>query len=406
MKPIPSLAVTGLSILLFMALPAAASDPANTGRTALADSAETAYSNPAGMVRMEKTTKTVQGILAYGLIEFDVDESKTTVDGGNPDSDHTPIVIPAFYYVKPVNDEWYLGFSMNIPSGFGSDYGSSWAGRYFTDSFTLVYVGMTPSVAYKFNEHLSLGASLNATYTYSESEARINNPGPGQPDGKFQYDGDDLGFTGTVSMMYQWNSKTRMGMSYTGETDTDVEGDLRLKGLGPILDATIGDLDGSTIKVKTVLPQKFSVGIYHELESGKYVTADALWIDFSEFGTGKISIENNGVFKPEGIYKDIYGLTLGIGIPMDSDTTIKFGAMYFSEAVSDSKRTLSLRLDRIIGVGTGISQKFKGYTLDTNFNIYNMGDASVDTGNNLLRGRVAGESDTPWGLSFDIALHW
>ncbi len=395
-----------LLLLLFIALPSQASDPANAGRFAHADSAETAYNNPAGMVRIEETSKTLQTILAYSFIEFDVDENKTTVDGGDPDSDTNFIGIPAFYYVKPVNDEWYLGFSMNVPSGFGSDYGGDWAGRYYTDSFALVYVGMTPSVAYKIDDHFSIGASINFTYSYSETEVAINNPGPGQPDGRLKYDGDDLGYTGTISLLYQWDEQTRLGLSYTGETDTSVKGDLRLRGLGPVLDAAIGHLDGTTLKAEAILPQKFQLGVYHALDSGNYLTADAFWIDFSEFGTGAISVENNGVFQPEGIYKDMYGLTLGMGFPIDSETTIKVGAIYISEAVTDDKRTLTLRLNRIWGVGTGISKKLENSTLDFNLNVYNIGDAPVDTGNNLLRGRVVGENETPFGVSIDMSWHF
>ena len=82
-------------------------------------------------------------------------------------------------------------------------------------------------------------------------------------------------------------------------------------------------------------PQRLQVGLYHEFDSGRYVTVDGLWVDFSEFGTGDITVENNAVVAPEGIYDDIWGITLGLGFPQDDRTTWKVGLMYVSEAVDD-----------------------------------------------------------------------
>jgi len=386
--------------------PLEASSPAHTGLFAAADTAETAYSNPAGMVRLEETTKTLQGIVAYSFMEFEVDESRTSVTGGDPDSDNTLIVIPAFYYVKPFWENWRFGFSVNVPSGFGSDYGKEWAGRYYTDSYSLVYVGFTPSIAYRIDEHWSVGASLNMTYTYSEANARINNPDVSW-DGKLQYDADAIGVTAALSLLYQFNDHTRIGLSYTGETSTDLEGDLELSRLGPLLGGTIGRLDGVKIKVDNILPQRFQAGLYHEFESGRYVTADGLWIDFSEFGTGDISVEGSTVVSPEGIYNDLWGITLGMGFPRDALTTWKVGIMYLSKAVDDDKRTLALRLDRIWALGVGVSKQLDDSRLDLNLNVYDLGDAAVDTGaGSPMRGRVVGESSSPYAVSVDIAWHW
>jgi long-chain fatty acid transport protein len=81
--------------------------------------------------------------------------------------------------------------------------------------------------------------------------------------------------------------------------------------------------------------------------------------------------------------------------------------MYLSKAVDDDKRTLALRLDRIWAVGVGISRQLDDSRLDLNLNVYNLGDAPVDTGTgNPMRGRVVGESSSPYAISIDIAWHW
>ena len=51
-----------------------------------------------------------------------------------------------------------------------SDYGDDWAGRYYSDQYTLVYVGLNPSLAYRLNDKWSLGLGANINYTYSSAK--------------------------------------------------------------------------------------------------------------------------------------------------------------------------------------------------------------------------------------------
>jgi long-chain fatty acid transport protein len=398
-----------LPLALFLASsvgPAQAGSPAFSGLFAKADDAETAALNPAGMTRLERTTGAIQGILGDSVTDFEIDRGETSVSGGNPDSDDVPVAIPSVYYVRPFLEDWRFGFSLTVPAGFGSDYGRDWAGRYYSDRYSLVYVAATPAIAYRINEHWSVGAGVQITYTASESVTRLNNPGQVN-DGKLEYDADAVGVTGSGSLLYEFDDRTRIGLVYTGETSTDLEGDLELSRLGSILQGTIGQLDGQELEVENILPQRVQLGLYHEFESGDYVTLDGFWMDFSEFGTGDISLEGNTVLSPKGIYNDLWAVTLGLGFVLDERTTWKVGAMHLSQAVDDDKRTLSIRLDRIFGVGVGFTRRFeRDRSLDVNLNLLHMGDAPVDTGFDPVRGRVVGESDKPWAASLEATWHW
>ena len=102
--------------------------------------AKTAYLNPAGMVRLEGSNLATQ--LIYGQTEasFQTDD-RTTTAGGDP-RDNDPVLVPSLYYVRPIFDEnWRLGFTLNVPGGFGASNGLNWAGLIavvgFLVSFTL-----------------------------------------------------------------------------------------------------------------------------------------------------------------------------------------------------------------------------------------------------------------------------
>ena len=134
-----------------------AGSPALTGLVAEADNAESAFTAPAGMSRLKGTRITVQTVYVQSFADFELDSSQTTVAGGNPDKGSDPIIIPSIYYVRQLNDRWHAGLSLTVPSGFGSDYGGRWSGRYETVDFSLVYVALTPAVSYRVNDKLSLG---------------------------------------------------------------------------------------------------------------------------------------------------------------------------------------------------------------------------------------------------------
>jgi long-chain fatty acid transport protein len=391
-----------------LSIRAQASSPANTGLFATANTAETAYLNPAGMTRLEGSHKTLQGILVYSFAEFDVDKDLTSVTGGNPDSDNTPIIIPGFYYTRQLNEEWWLGLSANIPSGFGSNYGDDWAGRYYSDQFTLVYVGLNPALAYRVNEKWSLGLGANINYTYSQSKNAVNNPDPGVKDGKAEYEGDGFAVGGNISVLYELNDRTRFGLVYSSEVSTDVDGDVKLSGISlpPQAGQSGGQKKKVDLTVENILPQRVQAGLYHELDSGNYLTLDGVWIDFSKFSSGAVTVQDTIEVEPEGIYDDIWAVNAGYGMPLGGGKTLKFGALYVSNAVDDEDRTLSLRLDSIWGVGTGMTFEKGEHLLDVNFNLYYLGKAPVDTGFSPVKGRVVGETSNPWAVALDVAWHW
>ncbi len=102
-------------------------------------------------------------------------------------------------------------------------------------------------------------------------------------------------------------------------------------------------LNGANLKVENILPQRVIAGLYHAGESGWFATLDLLWMEFSKFATGSVSLN---------------------GTDLDVD---------------NSKRTLAL--DRMWGVGAGVSvERSNAHEVDVFLNVVNYGDAAVDTG--------------------------
>jgi len=405
-----AVAASGGWLLTTLTAPAWGGGPAFSGLVAEADTAESVFAAPAGMSRLQGTRITVQGMVASSQSRFDVDESKTTVDGGDPDKGDSPVVIPSFYYVHQLNNRWHVGASLTIPTGFGSNYGSSWAGRYQTVDFSLVYVSLSPAVAYRVNDKLSLGFGVNINYTDESSEKKVAQPFTDE-DGKLASDLDGVGVSVNLSMLYQFTPHTRAGIAWTSDSKADMEGNVRLRKLDPAFDEIITDLGLKNIntKVTNTLPERVLAGIYHEFDSGRYVTLDGMWMRFSDFKITNLQLNGTDVsITQPDIYNDIWAVTAGAGFPVDKRLTWKVGGAYLSQAVDNQDRTLQMRLDAVRVVGVGLTYAFaKDRAVDVNANLILSDKAPVDSTSGLLgRRRVAGESTDPYTFLLEMAYHF
>jgi len=268
-----------------------AGSPAFSGIVAEADTAESVFAAPAGMSRLEGTEMTIQGVMAVPFADFEVDESRTEVDGGNPNKGYDPVVIPSFYYVRQLNEDWHVGASLTVPTGFGSDYGNTWAGRYETVDFSLVYIALTPAMAYRVNDKLSVGAGVGINYTASESTVKARQPFD-EGDAKITSDLDGIGASLTLSMLYEFTDRTRAGITWTSDMDADLEGDVDLRDLGPNTEAVFKQLGLTSVNTEltNTLPQRAVAGMYHQFESGNYYTLDVMWMEFSKFSVSDIQL--------------------------------------------------------------------------------------------------------------------
>ena len=194
--------------------------PGFTGLTALADSPDAAFWNPAGITRVPESLE-LQLATAYSHSNFEVDEA--TFGGGDADEQDAINFIPGAYYVKPLNDEWVYGLSVSVPSGFGWDYGKSWSGRYLSQETSLVFLALNNSLAYRWSEDLSVSAGIQIMYTASESKARVDNVGP-RGDGRMKLEEDGIGAGFTLSSLYEFSPDTRFGITYRSETKIDLDG--------------------------------------------------------------------------------------------------------------------------------------------------------------------------------------
>ncbi len=402
------LRLTTILVSLAAAAASQAHGPVGNGFVARADSAETVFSNSAGMTRLDGTQMTVNGILATDFSHFEVDENKTTVDGGDP-RDPQGSIIPSFYYARQYDDNWHFGASLNVPTGFGATDGPNWAGRYYSDRSSLVYIALNPAVAYKFNDSLSVGASVRIMYADSEVHTQVNNKllvDRFEDDGRVTVQSDGVGYGAALSMLYSFSPDTRVGLTWSSQVNIDVDTDINFRDVR-LPPEVINDLQSQNIDIADNVPMTAGFGVYHRLQNDWELTFDALWIEFSKFGVTQVSLDRGTLNTPKGIYNNFFATSVGTTWPINDKMRGAAGLLWVQSPMDEDARTFGIAMDEMWGVGAGVTYKLdNGNDLALSVDVLDTGSSPIDTGPSLDRGRVAGKTKDPYSLLIDFTYNW
>lgn len=271
---------------------------AAAGYAARAQDASTAFTNPAGMTQLDGTQVLVGGQLMWMNTQFSIDGATSpglgSGDGGRVYGSNGYVPGGGAFLTHRVSPDLALGFA--VAGNFGSmlDYDDGWVGRYRVQDADLVGVSVMPSIAYRVNDQLSLGAGLNGMYGMFDQRVAINNALPSLGDGRLEIDDDTWGWGANVGVLYEPTPDTRLGLTYTSEIDLDFRGPAQFSGIGPILTALLqsrGLLD-ARVDVGAKVPQQLMGSVYTAIDDSWALLGNLGWQDWSEFGETEIGIDN------------------------------------------------------------------------------------------------------------------
>ncbi|MGO1793092.1 MAG: outer membrane protein transport protein, partial [Oceanisphaera sp.] len=143
---------------------------AYSGEGAIGDNASVLGRNPAAMTLLKRPA------LSLGAIhvnpEIDVEGKGANAQGTNLPTQSDDIgdsaVVPFFYYVQPLNEQWTAGFGAFTNYGLSTTYQDNHFAGEAAGSTSLETINLNPSIAFKANKHISIGAGFNAVYADAE----------------------------------------------------------------------------------------------------------------------------------------------------------------------------------------------------------------------------------------------
>lgn len=390
-------------MLIFISFPAPAAGPAFTGLAAKADTAETVILNPAGMTRLKKPEwyGTPQVMYTNSTTEYTVGGEGTT---RRIESDGY-VFLPGLYYVRPLSDKWSFGIGPSAATGLGGTYNDTWPGRYLVEEWSLVFIGLAPSAAYRMSEKLSLGISVAINYSRFYLKKKVFN-GLNQPDGDFELEADGIGVGGNVGLLYEFNSQTRLGIVYRSEVKAEDKGKPEFSGLSEARNTLLENAGilNQEISMDTNSPQSVLAGVFHDFGNKWTMSADVLWLDFSNYNIENITIGDASISKQSSNYKDIWGISLGTTYALRPDWSLRGGVLYVSEGMDEEDRTIFSRYDAFWAAGGGIEHEFESKRrVAVDITYFQFGDGEFSRMDVPIVGSISGEYETNYGVLFGVS---
>ena len=298
---------------------------AYAGQAASAQDASTIFFNPAGMTLLPDRQLVVAGHLIKPQAEFSGTVSPLV--GGSDGGDAGDLAfVPNAYFAYRVSPDMYLGVGLNAPFGLKTEYDADWIGRYQAIKSEVKTINFNPSIAYKLNDTLSLGAGFNIQWV----EAELTNLIPILGGPLVTIKGDDYGWGYNLGALWQVTPATRIGLSYRSEVDYTLEGKSSTS------DPVVGFLDGP-ITAEVTLPDSASLSVFNKLSSQWDLLADVTWTGWSDFDDLPIEGTVNKTTREN--WEDTLRYSLGVTWHVSDKLSVRGGIAYDEAPVSDIDRT-------------------------------------------------------------------
>jgi len=189
--------------------------------------ASTIFYNPAGLSRM-KSIQVYASILsinpstAYG-------NAITQASARTVQQSFTPFNI---YIGGPIQEgsKWGLGLGVYTPFGSGTKWDDNWLGKYVTQSIVLKSVFFQPTVSYRINDFISVGAGfVYATGSLDLTQALpVHGPvGPNDPNtdnGEAHLHGSANGVGYNLGIQIKASDKLQFGLTYRSQVNMSISG--------------------------------------------------------------------------------------------------------------------------------------------------------------------------------------
>ena len=344
------------------------------GESAKAYDASTAFSNPAGMTRLNWN----ETDLSFTLVAPSSNFSGTNTIGGQitPGSQGghyaQPFVIPSVFAVWNASPDLKLGIAITAPFGARLAYSQDFVGRYQSVVSNLSDVQISLAGAYRLNEHLSVGGGpvINVLSVRLTQAVNLGGLSSAFGDPIADFNGSSVGAGFALGALYEFDDSFRAGIVYRSRIQPTVTGTQQvafspLIGVAsPAVGAALSASAGSASS-RFSLPDSFSLGFYKQIDEQWSVMADLQWTDWSLVDTLAIIPANQApaTVLPENWRNTWFG-AIGASFRPIKKLLLQAGIGYDLSPVTDNNRTTRIPDANRFLVGGGIT-----YGLLTNVNV-------------------------------------
>ena len=283
--------------------------------------------------------------------------------------------VPATQVSYQLSDQWWLGLTVDAPFGQVTVIRPDAAAAYFGTNTQIVDVDVTPSLAYKVNDWLSLGAGLQINYF----DLKVNNSlTPQVPGSALSVNGDSWGVGYKLGLTLKPFAGTEFGVGYRSQLQQNVSGNMQtnipIRGLSGII------LPGrQSVSSSVTLPDQLSVGLRQQVNDKVGVALGYQWTHWSLFKSFNVDGPYGPAIPLSFHYNNGWLISAGADYKWDARTTLRAGLGYEQSPINDVVRTPRLpdqnRIIAALGASYQLSSKM---SLDLAYSHYFMPKANIN----------------------------
>jgi len=299
----------------------------------LGESAETIFFNPAGMSFIDPKLDIAGGVI-FTKVRTRFQNTDTATSAQTNNSTGTPIGLYASYRH---NEHWSYGLGVYTPYGNNVNWPRDWAGSHLVNYIDLKTIYIQPTVAYRFNESLSIGFGPalvigNADFNRNINTSLQNASGERSNVTVEADDVRDVGYN--LGVFFKPNDTWSFGISYRSKVTLEAESEKAdfeniPVALQPIFPDTAFDAE-------FVLPAELTVGFTYRFNKKTLASFDinrTFWDAYEElkieFDSPAPTSVNPRNYKNSNIYR------VGLQYQMTPNMVTRVGYYYDETPVRD-----------------------------------------------------------------------
>lgn len=306
---------------------------AYAGSAAVADNASTIFFNPAGMTQLQAREVSAGLNAVRPTFKFKNDGSTPTsafASSGNGNDAGSWAFIPNAYMSWALNKDLYVGVGISAPFGLVTEYDDPWIGAAQAIKFDIKTININPSIAYRINDKVSVGAGVSWQRMEAEYTRRVSivpAAGLNASHAALEVDGDAWGWN--VGALFTLSDSTKLGVSYRSKVKHELDGDLTVTGPNAGLNAA----GTSNAEVEVELPDTFILSVTQQLNERWEMLGDVSWTGWSSIKTLDI-VRTSGTSTGQTAqtldaeFRDTWRVALGANYKLNDAWKLKFGIAY------------------------------------------------------------------------------
>ena len=178
--------------------------------------ASSIFYNPGGLSMMDTKFSFSVGasaILSNATFQKDATNYQAVTDN--------PMGTPFYVYAAgKITDKLSIGLGIYTPFGSSAKWDDNWAGRYLIQNISLSAIYFQPTIGYKFNDIISIGAG----FVYAYGKVELQKAVPYNNDSYAELSGSTGSMGYNVGVMIRPTEKLSIGLDYRSKIIMKIEG--------------------------------------------------------------------------------------------------------------------------------------------------------------------------------------